>query len=40
MDDVILRRKGLSQLQREINRKLFKLLVKTELLEAIICELE
>jgi quercetin dioxygenase-like cupin family protein len=38
--DAILRKKGASQMERVINRKLFRLLIKTEKLEGIICELE
>lgn len=38
--DAVFRKKGTSQTEREINRKLFRLLVKTERLEGIICELE
>jgi quercetin dioxygenase-like cupin family protein len=38
--DAILRKKGTSQTERVINRKLFRLLIKTEKLEGIIAELE
>jgi quercetin dioxygenase-like cupin family protein len=38
--DAIFRKKGTSQSERVINRKLFRLLIKTDKLEGIICELE
>jgi len=38
--DAIFKKKGTSQSERVINRKLFRLLIKTDKLEGIICELE